>query len=912
MTEMNAKRPPPPKWDRKRLTRRITPRQKQRIQDIYDALMTKGKDRDAILGRLAKTYNRSTRQIERYIAEVAHGGPTSVFGSLIQGSALEGRAVLLDKSLMSRQANESEILDFYSGGPLSWKIISVHADVSRDQEKEVLEQLEQSQQGFRILCIVAEFGAGKSTAAWRAAYELYSRQKKTVIHLLDNSESEFWYRLPSLIRKLGDPIYILVDDIFRYEDAVQAIRNLDSQLQATVIATSRSNEYKGQRRLGKRIERIELNPLSAREKELFLAVLNKPYETLSSEEQHRVDDSDSFLTLGMELTRGQDFHEIIRDAVNWLDRNDPTLYRAYEYVCFCHQYGISIPAGLLYRMDAEGHFHNIVARETATGMLYEDELRPGYIRTKQECIAQTALSFYSRNPRSVLREIMGGIDVSDRPERLFLARISRIMAEKEPAIIRETLVSNKPRIEEVTAHASILELGLWTSTYQKLELKDRADEVADLILSIDPRDGREAGKQAQVHIKRGQFDLALGMLQSRLPLYGNDVIMRSMYLSLIKKQGTPEQVQGALVEASQWLGTHPGDTFVRQSYLSLMEARGTHEQTRQALIETETWLDDHPGNAALWTQYAVLAGTGKSRGEADLALEKMRAWLLSHPRHSSVYRAYLSLVRKTGDSDQVEQALIDAQETFDDYGVESSTFLAYLKLVDTRGTECQVDTDRVKRLGYQFRARYPKDTMGIEYFASWLRSQKFYEDATRLYEEHLLKKAPSNFNIRYGYGRLLLELKQYNEAASEFWEALRLHQGHVAAHGGLAHALGELGKDKEAEREFRQAIYWAKINKGTQAGFYHGLGLFYLSRSRNLEARDCFRCAIAEDPNNFGHWWRFGCALLALDSPDEALEAFKTAQKKAAGHLQPPASEELPSQIAACESRIQNKANSET
>jgi tetratricopeptide (TPR) repeat protein len=895
--------PQPPKWERKQVKLRITPRLKRRIRDTYDALMVKGRNRDKILRSLAITYSRSTRQIERYIAEVASEEFTAVLRSLTKGSTLEGRALLLDKSRMSRQANESEIIDFYNGGPLSWRIIAAHADVSRDQQGEILRQLEKTEQGFRILCIVAEYGAGKSTLAWRVAYELYQKQSNTVIHLVDNSESEFWYRLTSLTDRLDGMIYILVDDIFRYEDVVQAIRNIDAELPVIVIATSRSNEYKGQSRLGKRIERVELKPLSPGEKTLFLNALNKPYEELNIEDQERVKNADSFLTLGMELIRGRNFHEIIREAVNLLEENDYTVYRAYEYVCFCHQYGISIPAGLLCRIDQEGRFYNITARETAVGVLYEDELRPGYIRTKQEAIASIAFSFFSRDPRIVFSEIIKAIDIYEMTERFFLIHMTRIIAQRESKVILQVLASNQSIIDGIAAQSSVTELAIWRSIYQGLKMENRSNQTANLVLLRNSRNGKEASKQVDIYLERGQFDLALDMLLRCLSIYRDDPMIRNMYLSFIKKKGTPEQVEAAFAETSEWLAAHSEHISVRQCYLSLLEVKGTTEQVREALIETGRWLDLHLNSRAIWNQYVVLAGTGKTPVEAKLALEKTHAWLINHPRDAFVYCAYLSLVRKIGDTKQVEQAIIEVQKLFDTYGLVNSIFLAYLNLVDERGYACSIDIDKIKTLGFEFLTRYPKD-QGVEYFASWLRKHSFYKESKRLYTEHLLKIAPGSYNIRYGFGKLLFELKQYDEAASEFREVLRLHKGHAAAHNGLGKVLAELGDYGEAEMELKQAIYWAKFDNSLSDRFNYDLGVFYISRNRDLEAIDCFQCAISENSDKFEYWWRRGYALLRLNRPKEALEALKTAQAKAPENLQLPASEDIPALITECEKRL--------
>jgi Cap4-like dsDNA endonuclease family protein len=87
----------------------------------------------------------------------------------------EGRVELLTDDLLSRPADLDRIQQFYAGAPLDWDIIAACGDIERDQQQKLVEQLSVPSETLRLLCIVAEPGAGKSTLAWRVAAELYSK-----------------------------------------------------------------------------------------------------------------------------------------------------------------------------------------------------------------------------------------------------------------------------------------------------------------------------------------------------------------------------------------------------------------------------------------------------------------------------------------------------------------------------------------------------------------------------------------------------------------------------------------------------------------------------------------------------------------------------------------------------------------
>jgi Cap4-like dsDNA endonuclease family protein len=254
----------------------------------------------------------------------------------------EGRLQALTDDLLARTASAQRIQQYYAGAPLDWDIIAAHGDIERDQQDELIEQLSQPSETVRLVCIVAEPGAGKSTLAWRVAAELHRQHGAFVVRVRDKEAADLWYLMTEFYAKVGRPFYVLVDDLFRDPEVINALRELSPWLPITILATSRANEYHPHRLRGEVLPEPLKEP-SLGEKERILQRLGKTRVDLTSEQQKRLNTANQFLVLMMEVTAGKELREIIRDTLERLRQQDESAYRAYEYLCFTYQYSISIP-----------------------------------------------------------------------------------------------------------------------------------------------------------------------------------------------------------------------------------------------------------------------------------------------------------------------------------------------------------------------------------------------------------------------------------------------------------------------------------------------------------------------------------------------------------------------------------------
>lgn len=434
----------------------------------------------------------------------------------IGGAAIElfeGAAEALTDELLSRPAASKRIQQFYAGAPLDWDIIAAYGDIERDQQDALIKQLANPSETLRVVCIVAEPGAGKSTLSWRVATELHRQHGVFVIRIRDKEDVGVWYRMPDFCQKLRRPFYVLVDDVFREPDVLNAIRELNPSLPITVLATSRANEYRPHRMKGE-VVRVPLKEPSPNEKERILQRLGKTRTDLTSEQQQRLNAANQFLVLMMEITAGKELHRIIKESLEWLQNHDESAYRAYEYLCFAYEHSISIPVSLLERLDQHGRFHNLPDRETAQGLIFYEDGRTNNVRVGHPVIAVAAYSFYEsyRAPASVLQEIVTAVDASNFHERLTIVALVRALSKANLGTLHKALPKIEIAMTRCQQNATITELRYWRMFYSSLGQYEQANHCIDIAMNLEPVSLTECNSLLYLYRERGQERNALPVL----------------------------------------------------------------------------------------------------------------------------------------------------------------------------------------------------------------------------------------------------------------------------------------------------------------------------------------------------------------------------------------------------------------
>ena len=684
---------------------------------------------------------------------------------------------LLDKQLIP-PASKEEILEFYSGDKsLAWKTIAANGDIRRDQEKEIV-QASQESGGFRIICIVAEPGAGKTTLASRVSYQLL-QEGEFVIHLLDNRSDSFWYSISNLTPPIARRFYILIDDIFRYDGFVDALRNILQSadidtLPVTIIATCRFNEYHedGFRRF---VKKIELK-LSADEKNHFLRRLGKPYEYLPSDVQYTFNETDAFLVLGMVVTEGKGFDEIVSDIIEKLKEGDKEyngkLFQAYKYVCFSYCYDISIPEDLLLNLDKK--FYEILGNERAKGVFYEESL-PQYptrfIRAKHQLVAEKSLDIYrkkySEYPKILFEEIFEAADEENWMHRRYIAYLTRaVLREGQKLTTKDIkdIVTKSEKITPILHYASVSELSVWKSIFGLLNLQEEAEKCVDEILSRVPNTTLDCQLLLSELLKREFKDRAFYTIKEWLEEHSEDRIIFTRYLSLVKDKGSQEQIEKVIVKTRLWLKDHPDDNTVRVYYLSLVKEKGNQEQIEEEIEETTKWLKDHPDDSTVRSNaWLVLIRDKGNQEQIENVIEETSLWLKDHPDDNKVRAGYLSLVKEKGNQEQIEEEIERATKWLKDHPDDNKVHAGYLSLVKEKGNKEKIE-EAIEETTKWLKG-HPDDNMVREAWLVLIRDKGNQEQIRRGIGDTIswLKVHPEDNKIRSVYLSLVRDKGFFHE-----------------------------------------------------------------------------------------------------------------------------------------------------
>ena len=257
-----------------------------------------------------------------------------------------GSVELIDKHKLAHLASPQRIRHFYDGGMLSWDIVAAGADIKRDKQSKLMHVLRTEEQGLRLFCIVGEPGAGKSTMIWRVGADLVLKYHALVLRVVQGNDPQIWFHLSEFCREVGQPCYIIADDLFRDDEVVETVCSLDPSLPVTVLASSQLSEYRGSRMTVEPVT-IPLGAPSEQEKTRTLEKLGKQREDMDREQIMRLERASEFRVMMMELTSGRDHVEAINAMIKNLERVDPVAYNGYKYICFCSQYEVAIPISIL-------------------------------------------------------------------------------------------------------------------------------------------------------------------------------------------------------------------------------------------------------------------------------------------------------------------------------------------------------------------------------------------------------------------------------------------------------------------------------------------------------------------------------------------------------------------------------------
>ena len=150
-------------------------------------------------------------------------------------------------------------------------------------------------------------------------------------------------------------------------------------------------------------------------------------------------------------------------------------------------------------------------------------------------------------------------------------------------------------------------------------------------------------------------------------------------------------------------------------------------------------------------------------------------------------------------------------------------------------------------------------------------------------QEIVVSSNPNHANGRLNLAKLLMAANDFNRAAVEYRECLRLEPGNLAAATGLGIALASAGSIDEAVEAFRQASRIDTRDVTAKQGLVETL----LRTGRVTEAEQEARAVIAAFPDDPIARYLLGVTLEAQGRIDEAVMEFEAAAKSAPQWPQP-------------------------
>ena len=598
--------------------------------------------------------------------------------------AFEGNVELVDKRKLSQCALPKRVQQFYEGAMLNWDIIAARADIERDKQEEVLQILLSDEQLLRMVFITGEPGSGKSTFAWRIVAELHLRNHSLVLRVKRADDPQVWFRISEFCAHVKQHVYVLADDLLRYEEVVQALRQLDPSLCMTILATSQTAEYHPHRLTCQPCQ-IDIVAPSDDEKARMLKKIGMSYQDLTFDQQIRLDKATDFRILMLELTTGSSHTEAIIETVRKLERVSHIAFEAYKYICFCYQYEISIPSGVLELLNPQGKFYQIGQRPELQGLVFQEETHPKYLRTGHSRTATIAFSVYHQAPKIVLTDIIRAIEKNQSEHRSFILHLILRILSVDKSVILATLSNIAPTLSLLYKEAdSIREALYWHSIFHDVKMVTEMRACENAMLGMLPKNSSECTKLVRILRQIGRAHEALPILLR----YANDNYetggMRPVLLNLVEYHGTTNQVNDAVLDTRKWINDHPEDTSVRAAFLGLVEKKAP-QLVPEVIEETGKWLKNHPKNYSVRTPFLGLVER-KAPQSVPEVVEETRKWLKDYPGDSYVRAAFLGLVERKAPQ-SVPEVVEETRKWLKDHPEDSNVRAAFLGLVERKAPQ---------------------------------------------------------------------------------------------------------------------------------------------------------------------------------------------------------------------------------
>jgi len=547
----------------------------------------------------------------------------------------------VDADLLVRSSSDRGRRDFLRSGRLNWEVIAAGIDVERDQTPTVAQLLREQEEQLAMVVIVDAPGTGKSTIAWRVGADL-AMEGHTVLHLRSGADASPLQRLEAFCAKVPGKVIVIVDDVFRREERIEALRELEPSLPVTFLATSNANEYVEDAIAGD-MHRVDLDPLSREER---LRVIDRVgTDDLDNAARERLLQEAPTITALVREATGEGGERSLRKAIERLEREDPSGYEIYRCVTFCSRVGTDVPISLLTRIGGRA------MRPSLRGLLQPVDSRPDRVNAGHLLTAAISWGVFAEkhDPGRELERITAQIDPSDLEERRFLLAFLRALSRTESSL-SEVVRSAETAYAAFESSLSATELSGWASFWSSLDEEALADATKAAILVRPPTSGHDLLAIVSVLRQEGRDQEGLLMLEKWLG--ANDWFEgRSAYVRAARLHGNAQQRRDALRSTGEWLRAHPDHSTVRGALLRLAVEEGP-AAVKSELDRAIERLAEQP-NDRNTREAALFAARNAEDEQVRRLFADTKAWLSEWPSAAGVWGALAALVRARGSDFEV-------------------------------------------------------------------------------------------------------------------------------------------------------------------------------------------------------------------------------------------------------------------
>ena len=655
-----------------------------------------------------------------------------------------------------------------------------------------------------MICIVGEAGEGKSSLAWKFIHDL-SKEGEYSIFWIRRFGSSGWLELEKIYNDaIQKSFIVLVDDVFRNEEEVLLLENIGQHIPPTpmtILATSRTNEYRRERRLPFLVNDIPLEKPSIVEKNRIIERFGG--SRLDGIKKDLLEESVPFLVFMMEVIHGKKFEDIIRSEIKMLRKLDETVYNAYEYLCNTYQYEISIPKSLFEQIDDD--FYNVEDEEYHTasrGIILKDDI-VGNLRTRHHLIAERSANYYKYNPMRIVKNILNAVNVESGIERRMVLHLFRAMAWADYSALSKISQQHENKIEKFQEKATISEMALWRFIFKTMNIGDKISKCVDIALSKNPE-------------------------------LGTDCIW---LLNFYREKG--EEIK-ALPKIQEYLMNNSEDGSIRTAYLGFVERNGTEEQNKKAISDTEIWLSENPNQANIWE---IFISWLIKDGSSDKTVEMVRTAIEFNLDYANLLSIHLRLIWNISPKEEVKnlyEKLLDAIPN--DFNVKTE-YVNWL-----RNHEYLIESEKLYNALIE---KNPGDYKPFYGYGCFLLELERFEEASEKFRE-TLNIHPSHALAHDRLALALIELGNFDAAKRELNTAMYCARKAKSKLGIFYHDRGLLylrwEHFKDAERAFKDSIQEEPENF---ANYWH-IGEAYFAQKKYKVAKQALLTALEKAPTDLG------------------------------------------------------------